>query len=120
MKFAEVRRYAMGLGAVTKEPHHHFSSFRVRGRIFVTVPPQQEHIHLFPGESAREQALAMYPEIAQKLLWGGKVVGLRVTLAAATPAVVKSMVLAAWQHKAGARTGAAAKRRPAAAATKPR
>ena len=112
MKLAEVRRYAMSLADVTEAPHHQFSSFRVRGKIFVTVPPAGEHVHVFSSEAAREQALAMFAPCAEKLLWGGKVVGLRVTLAVAPPAAVKAMVLAAWQHKA-----VAAVRRPASGRT---
>ena len=100
MKFAQVRTFALSLPEVTEEPHHQFGSFRVRGKIFVTVPPQQEHIHVFVSEQQREQALAMYPSFAEKLLWGGKVVGLRVALADANLQAVKALVRAAWEHKA--------------------
>ncbi|MEJ8855168.1 MmcQ/YjbR family DNA-binding protein [Variovorax robiniae] len=100
MKFATVRKYAMALPEVTEEPHHHFGSFRVRGKIFVTTPPEQAHIHVFVSEQQREQALAMYPEFVEKLLWGSKVVGVRVTLALADTAVVKLLIRQAWKNKA--------------------
>ncbi len=100
MNITSVRRFAMALAAVTEAPHHHFSSFRVAGKIFVTVPPDEEHIHVFIPEEAREQALAMYPEFTEKLLWGSKVVGVRITLPLANATAVKSMVKAAWQIKA--------------------
>jgi hypothetical protein len=100
MKFAAVRKYAMSLPEVTEQPHHHFGSFRVRGKIFVTVPPEQEYIHVFVAETQREQALAMYPEFVEKLLWGGKVVGVRVALAPALAAVTKRLISQAWQLKA--------------------
>jgi len=45
MKVAEVRCYALSLPDTTEEPHFEYSSFRVRGKIFVTVPPDKEHIH---------------------------------------------------------------------------
>lgn len=96
LKLTDIRRYALSLPAVTEAPHHTYSSFRVRGRIFVTIPPAQTHIHIFVDEKARERALALDPEFLEKLLWGGKVVGLRVSLAAAMPAVVKGLVRAAW------------------------
>ena len=83
MKFETVRRAALVLPETTEEPHHHFGSFRVRGKIFITVPPDNTHIHVFLSEQDREQALAAYPDFTEKLLWGGKVVGLRVTLATA-------------------------------------
>jgi hypothetical protein len=100
VKLTEVRRFALGLAEVTEEPHHDYSSFRVRGKIFVTVPPTEERIHVFVDESAREQAIGMYPAWAEKLLWGGKVVGLKVSLASAPPAAVQELVSAAWLFKA--------------------
>lgn len=100
MKIAAVRRHALSLDAVTEQPHHEFSSFRVRGKIFVTVPPTEDVIHVFVGEEDREQALAMHPEWAEKLLWGGKVRGLRIALESAAPAAVKSLVRKAYDLKA--------------------
>jgi hypothetical protein len=100
MKFASVRTFARSLREVTEEPHHQFGSFRVRGKIFVTVPPDHEHIHVFVPEQQRELALAMYPSFTEKLLWGGKVVGVRVSLPLAEPPAVKALVRAAWEHKA--------------------
>ncbi len=55
MKIDAVRRYAMSMDAVTEEPHHQYSSFRVRGKIFVTIPPAEDVIHVFVGEQEREQ-----------------------------------------------------------------
>jgi hypothetical protein len=104
MKIATVRTFAIGLGEVTEEPHHNFSSYRYRGKIFVTVPPDEEHIHVFPAGNVREQFLAMYPEFMEKLLWGGKVVGVRINLAKAEPSAVKSVVRAAFEFKSQAAT----------------
>ena len=100
MNLAQVRLHATSLQDVTEAPHHHFSSFRVRGKIFVTIPPDEEHIHVFVSETDREQALALYPEFVEKLLWGGKAVGLRIALAPAKPAAVKALVTKAWMNKA--------------------
>ena len=100
MKLAQVRRLALSLPATTEEPHFGYSSFRVQGRIFVTVPPDEQHIHVFVGEEEREPALAVYAEFLEKLTWGAKVVGLRVALADAEPGLVDRLVTAAWQRKA--------------------
>ncbi len=100
MKMATVRKHALSLDAVTEQPHHEYSSFRVRGRIFVTVAPAQEVIHVFVAEADRERALAMYPDWAEKLSWGGKVVGLRVTLATAAAPAVKALVAKAYEARA--------------------
>lgn len=92
MKIAAVRKHALSLEAVTEEPHHHYSSFRVRGKIFVTIPPDETSIHVFVGDDDRERALAMHPEFIEKLTWGTKVCGVRVELAAAAAGVVKWLV----------------------------
>lgn len=104
MKFAQVQKFALALPEATEAPHHHFSSFRVRGKIFVTIPPKQDALHVFVGEEEREQALALYPDFAEKLLWGGKVVGLRLVLekarGKAASLAVQALVRTAWAHKA--------------------
>jgi hypothetical protein len=99
VKIHQVRKQALALEAVTEEPHHHYSSFRVRSKIFVTIPPDGDFIHVFVGEDDRERTLAMYPEFVEKLLWGGKVLGLRVHLAQAKPAAVKALVTKAYETR---------------------
>jgi hypothetical protein len=100
MKIAAIRRHALSLPEVTEEPHFKYFSFRVRGKIFVTVPPDGEYIHVFIGDGLREPALAMHPEFLEKLTWAAKVVGLRVSLTRAIPAVVTHLVDCAWRAKA--------------------
>ena len=101
MKLAAVREFAMSLPDVTEEPHFHLTSFRVRGKIFVTAPPEEMHIHVFVVDVLRGPALAVHPDFIEPLLWGGKVRGLRVSLATAKPDVVENLVRAAWEGKAG-------------------
>ena len=103
MKFATVRKHALSLDDVTEEPHHTFSSFRVRGRIFVTVPPGEEVLHVFVDEEDRERALAMHPEWATKLMWGRKALGVRIELAPAPAVEVKALVRRAHEAKGRAR-----------------
>ncbi len=73
---------------------------RVRGKIFVTVLPEADHLHLFVSEQQRERALVLYSEFTEKLWWGGKVVGVRLALGVAPPAVVRNLVRQAWANKA--------------------
>lgn len=99
VKIDSVRKHAMSLEAVTEEPHHDYSSFRVRGKIFVTVPPDETRIHVFVGQEDRDQASTLYPGFVEPLLWGGKVVGLRVLLKSATASAVKSLISKAYQAR---------------------
>jgi hypothetical protein len=94
-----VRRFALGLEGVIETPHFDFASWRVGGRIFATAPPTSTHIHAFVDEATREQALALHPGFVEKLLWGGKVVGVRVELARATAEATLALVRAAWTHR---------------------
>lgn len=100
MKVSEVRRYALSLPGVTEEPHFHFSSFRVSGKIFATIPPDERHVHVFVADPERERMTAMAPEAYEKLWWGKKVMGLRVTLSKADSADVKDLIHSAWSRKA--------------------
>ena len=100
MKLSDVRRIALALPEVTEQPHHHMCSFRVRGKIFVTVHPDEEHIHVFVPDAVREPALAMHADFVEKLAWGGKVVGLRISLRAASRPVVAGLIQEAWASKA--------------------
>ena len=99
MKFETIRRFAMSFEAVTEEPHHNYSSFRVRGKIFVTIPPEKDFIHVFIGEEDREPALAMHPDFIEKLFWGSKALGLRIKLASCQPAIVKALVVRAYETR---------------------
>ena len=99
-KLDQLRRYALSLPEVTEQPHFDYSSFRVRGKIFVSVPPGGQHLNVFVDEEQRELALAVHAAFVEKLWWGGKVVGLRVELASADGKVVNELVRQAWARKA--------------------
>jgi hypothetical protein len=100
MTLDQVRSYALSLPAATEEPHFDRTSFRVRGKIFVTARPGEGYIHVFVGDAVREPALALHPVHVEKLLWGGKVTGLRIRLAKAPPGLVRGLVRAAWAERA--------------------
>lgn len=100
MKPASVRRYALSLPDVIEAPHHHFTSFRVGGRIFATMPPGGQFLHVFVDDAQREAAVAADPEVCETLWWGKRVAGLRILLVDAEPAEVKALLSAGWRHKA--------------------
>jgi hypothetical protein len=100
MKLADARRLAMSLPAVTEEPHFQFTSFRVKGKMIATAPPDGEFLHVFVADEDRDPAIALHPEFIEKLLWGGKVRGLKIQLARAKPKVVADLLRKVWTRKA--------------------
>lgn len=99
----EVRQVALAWPDTTEEPHHHFGSLRVRGKIFVTIPPGGELLHIFLPEHERELALAMDAEFLEPVRWGSKVLGVRANLPLATKATVLELVRKAYEYKAAAK-----------------
>lgn len=100
MTLTQARRFALSLPEAREEPHFDRASFRIRGKIFATALPHDGYLNVFVGEEYREPALALYPDCIEKLIWGGKAVGLRIALAGASPAVVKDLLRKAWTGKA--------------------
>jgi hypothetical protein len=91
---------------VSEAPHFDYGSFRVKGRIFVTVPPDGRPIHVFADEQERLLALAMYPEAVEPL--GQRIPGVRIDLPRVEPKAVEHLVRAAWRTKAPKRLVATA------------
>lgn len=116
LTLGDVRKAALALPDTTEEPHHHFGSFRVRGKIFATVPPGGERLHIFLPAPEREHALAMDPEFLEPVHWGSKVVGVRAHLPSARKSTVLELVRQAHAFKsprapAGRRRAASASSR---------
>jgi hypothetical protein len=100
MTLSQVRACALALPEATEAPHFHFTSFRVRGKIFATAPPDEEYLHIFLPAEERSAALAREPDFLEELSWGAKVVGLRVILASAKPPVIAELLAKAWSCRA--------------------
>ena len=100
MKIDAARNFALSLPEVTEEPHFHFSSFRVKRKIFATIPPEETHLHIFVDEQERELAIAVNPRACEKLWWGKQVAGLRVTLAKAKTDDVEDLLESAYRRRA--------------------
>jgi hypothetical protein len=103
-----VRQFALALPDTTEEPHHDFGSFRVRGKIFVTIPPGGELLHVFLPDEQRELALAMDPQFLEPVHWGSKIPCVRVKLPLARKDTVLALVQQAYTFKS---TQAPARRR---------
>ena len=100
MTLNQVRRLVKNLPEVTEEPHFQSSSFRVRGKIFATVPPEEQHLHVFVGDDERDLALSLAPDSIENLFWGRRIVGLRVHLSKAQQKMVHRLLIQAWARKA--------------------
>ena len=76
------------------------TSFRVKGKIFATVPPDEEHLHVFIDEGEVAACVAEDPAAFETLCWGKRVAGLRVVLAAAAGDRIAELLTEAWRRKA--------------------
>jgi hypothetical protein len=103
VSLALVRALALALPGATEEPHFDMISFRVRGKIFATVPPDEAHLHIFVDEAETQACVAEDPAIYSPLLWGGKPRGLRVSLPAAAPDRLIELLQESWRRKASAK-----------------
>jgi hypothetical protein len=99
----DARRFALSLPGVTEEPHFDMSSFRVRGKIFATVPPDGAHLHVFVDELEAEASAAEDPGTFEPLLWGQRVRGLRIGLGPAPEGRVREVIEESWRRKAPSR-----------------
>ena len=100
MNIEQLRTYALSLPGTSEEPHFNYGSFRVKGKIFVTVPPDGKFAHIFLDDEQRDLAVALHPECVEMLTWGKKAVGVRVFFAKAKTAFVHGLVRKAWMRKA--------------------
>jgi YjbR len=61
--------FALSLPEAGESPHFESTSFRVRGKIFVTVPPDEEHVHVLVDED--ETAAASSASRMRMKYWCG-------------------------------------------------
>ena len=104
MDVQSIRRLALSFRGATEEPHFHFTSFRIEGRIFATMPPDKALLHVFVPESEREQAVTTFPAVCEALHWGKRVVGVRIDLDEAPDSLVGDLLRAAYESKAAAKS----------------
>jgi hypothetical protein len=96
---AEARRLALALPETTEEDHHGIPSFRVRNRIFATVPDGQ-HVRVMLDADATRAAVGDDPRAFEELWWGKKLSGVTVTLASADHRRVTALLEDAWRRVA--------------------
>lgn len=98
----EVRKIALALPGSIEAPHFDRTSFRAvrskSARIFATMPADGGSLNVFVDHATIEEGLVRYAPCAEKLFWGKRVCGLKLTLAAATRTTVKALLFAAHKH----------------------
>jgi hypothetical protein len=112
MNLEGARRVALSLPEVTEQPHFEKSSFRVRGKIFATVPPGGRHLHVFVDEHETRACVAEDPTAYEELWWGKRLAGVRVNLRAARAKEISELLKEAWRRKAPKRLVVAFETRP--------
>jgi hypothetical protein len=100
MNADSVRRLATSLPDVTEEPHFHFTSFRIDGKIFATMPPSGVLLHVFVSEEERNLAVLSRPDVCEELHWGKRLVGVKIDLKAADDDLVATLIRSAYDDKA--------------------
>lgn len=107
----DVRRFALSLPEATEEPHFDSASFRIRGRIFATLPAQGDRAHVFVDADETRAAVAENSVAFHELWWGKKLSGVRVDLAAVSvPEAAErvfELVEESWRRRAPKRVIAA-------------
>jgi hypothetical protein len=107
MNLKDARTFALSLPEATEEPHFEMSSFRVRGKLFATVPPDGDHLHIFIDEHETRGVVAGAPLAFEELWWGRRLCGVRVNLEAAGEETVFELLEESWRRKAPRRVVAA-------------
>lgn len=94
-----VRETALALPQVTEQDHHGMTSFRVRGRIFATVPDDQ-HLRVMVGEEEIRVAVSENPAVFHEFYWGKRLACLVVDLPGPTLQQIRELLTEAWLRKA--------------------
>jgi hypothetical protein len=99
---SDIRKLALALPESTEEPHHEMTSFRVVGKIFATMPPEADRVHIFVSGDEVAAYCAEYPGTVEELWWGKRLSGCRLILtsAKATRPLARELLTEAWRHKA--------------------
>ena len=102
MRLDTARRFALSLPETTEEPHFEKSSFRVRGKIFATVPLGGKHLHVVVDPDEGRALIDGGSAAFEAIQWGKKLRTdwVRVNLPHADATEVRELLASAWRLKA--------------------
>jgi hypothetical protein len=107
MKMAAVRKFVLALPETTEEPHFAGGSFRVKGKIFTTIPVGGKHLRVYVDPVEGAALLANTPGFEQ-VVWGEpKTDMVQVDLAVVDERLLLDLLEDAWRMKAPKRVVAA-------------
>jgi len=94
-----VRRTALSLPEATEQDHHGMASFRVRDKIFATVP-DPDHIRTMVDESEILAVVSAYPGVCEPRYWGKRLACVVVSTHDAPSQLLQDLLTEAWLRKA--------------------
>jgi hypothetical protein len=95
----DVRQFALSLPEATEQDHHGMPSFRVRGRIFATVP-DDDHVRVMADEGQIRGAVAQDPAACHEFYWGKRLACVVVTIALADRDQLEGLLEDSYLRKA--------------------
>ncbi len=98
----QARAVALALPEATEQDHHGMASFRIRGKVFATVP-DEEHLRIMVEEGEIRAAVAECPDACTEFYWGKRVACVLVALPAAPVELLTELLTEAWLRKAPSR-----------------
>ena len=96
---AQARACALGLPEAVEQDHHGMASFRIRDKIFATVP-DDAHVRIMLEDTEIRAVVAEHPDVCSEVYWGKRLSCVVVDLARATPQLVDELLTEAWARKA--------------------
>ena len=99
MVVMDARTSALSLPEAEEQVHHGMAWFRVRGKIFATVP-DAEHIRVMAGEAEILAAVATDSTSCEELYWGRRLACVVVNVRTVLPDLLRGLLTQAWLRKA--------------------
>lgn len=90
---------ALALPESREMDHHGMMSFRIRGKIFATVPDKR-HVRAMVDEEETRALAASEPDVYSELWWGKRLACVEIELASVAPEALHEVLVDAWRRKA--------------------